>query len=197
MNQQSPNPPEFAQPRLSRSNSSHPQREGTNLGVCLFLYGWYCPGARLQIRCGCVCSVSFRPAQTWLCKFGWVWSSLNDPFPLRLPLLYNPPSLEGYFQGGGGGGTEFGPVWRFQRRGALAGERRRKGERMGPGKGKSMGREGTSALMSSSSRHKIADQGIPEKGWRRGRSGRGSKVLTGVERSKNPRCFGWFSFVFT
>ena len=26
-------PPEFAQPRSSRPNSSHPQREGTNLGV--------------------------------------------------------------------------------------------------------------------------------------------------------------------
>ena len=31
--QRAPNPPEFAQPRLSRSNSGHPQREGTNLGV--------------------------------------------------------------------------------------------------------------------------------------------------------------------
>ena len=26
-------PPEFVQPRLSRSNSGRPQREGTNLGV--------------------------------------------------------------------------------------------------------------------------------------------------------------------
>ena len=31
--QQAPNPPEFAQPRSSRSNGGHPQREGTNLGV--------------------------------------------------------------------------------------------------------------------------------------------------------------------
>ena len=31
--QRAPNPPEFAQPRLSRSNGVHPQREGTNLGV--------------------------------------------------------------------------------------------------------------------------------------------------------------------
>ena len=31
--QQARNPPEFAEPRLSRSNGSHPQREGTNLGV--------------------------------------------------------------------------------------------------------------------------------------------------------------------
>ena len=36
-----PNPPEFAQHRLSRSNGGHPQREGRNLGVfvpiCLVL----------------------------------------------------------------------------------------------------------------------------------------------------------------
>ena len=32
-NQQAPNPPEFAQPPLSRSNGGHSRREGTNLGV--------------------------------------------------------------------------------------------------------------------------------------------------------------------
>ena len=31
--QRSPKPPEFAQPRLSRSNGGRPQREGTHLGV--------------------------------------------------------------------------------------------------------------------------------------------------------------------
>ena len=31
--QRAPNPPEFAQPGLSGSNGSHPQQEGTNLGV--------------------------------------------------------------------------------------------------------------------------------------------------------------------
>ena len=31
--QQAPNPPEFAQPGLSRSNGGHPHREGTNLGL--------------------------------------------------------------------------------------------------------------------------------------------------------------------
>ena len=36
--QRAPNPPEFAQPRLSRSNDSHPQREGINLGV--FISVW-------------------------------------------------------------------------------------------------------------------------------------------------------------
>ena len=33
VNQRSPNPPEFAQPRLSRSDGGDPQREGTILGV--------------------------------------------------------------------------------------------------------------------------------------------------------------------
>ena len=31
--QRSPNPPEFAQPHLSRSNGGRPLREGANLGV--------------------------------------------------------------------------------------------------------------------------------------------------------------------
>ena len=31
--QRAPNPPEFAQPRLSRAKGGHPQRDGTNLGV--------------------------------------------------------------------------------------------------------------------------------------------------------------------
>ena len=42
--QRSPNPPELAQPRLSRSNGGHAQREGENLGVfvpiCLVLPRW-------------------------------------------------------------------------------------------------------------------------------------------------------------
>ena len=53
---------EFAQPHLSRSNSGHPQREGANLGVCLFLYCWSYAGVRLQVWL--YCSVSFRPTQT-------------------------------------------------------------------------------------------------------------------------------------
>ena len=31
--QRAPNPPAFAEPRLSRSNGNHPQRESTDLGV--------------------------------------------------------------------------------------------------------------------------------------------------------------------
>ena len=47
--------------------------ERVQIWVCLFLYGWSYPDVRLQI---CVFDVSFRPTQTGLCKFGWVWSSL-------------------------------------------------------------------------------------------------------------------------
>ena len=66
--QRSPNPPEFAQPRLSRSNGNHPQ------WVCSYMAGiaqvW-------GYKFGCVWSVSFRPTQTGLCKSGGVWSSLK------------------------------------------------------------------------------------------------------------------------
>ena len=50
-----PNP---AQPGLSRSNGGHPQREGTNLVVCLFLKGWYYPGVTLQIWVCLICVIS-------------------------------------------------------------------------------------------------------------------------------------------
>ena len=49
---------EFAQPRLSRSNSGHPQREGTNSGVLLPIYGWYYPSVRLQIWVCLICVIS-------------------------------------------------------------------------------------------------------------------------------------------
>ena len=82
VNQGAPNPPEFAQPGSSRSNGSHPQREGTNLGVfvpiwlvlprceatslgvcvcvcvCVFLCGWYCPGVRPQVWVCLICVMS-------------------------------------------------------------------------------------------------------------------------------------------
>ena len=38
------------------------------------IYCWYYPSVRPPIWVGLVC-VSFRPTQTQLCKFGWVWSS--------------------------------------------------------------------------------------------------------------------------
>ena len=58
LNQRAPNPPEFAQPRLSRSNGGHTHREGTTLGGCLFLYGRLYPGAGLQIWVCLICVIS-------------------------------------------------------------------------------------------------------------------------------------------
>ena len=56
-NQRAPNPPEFAQPRLSRvKRRSSPAR---------------------GYKFGCVCSYMAGIAQG-LCKFGWVWSSLTQ-----------------------------------------------------------------------------------------------------------------------
>ena len=46
LGQRDPSPPEFAQPGLSRSNGSYPQREGINLGVFVAALTW---GVRLQI----------------------------------------------------------------------------------------------------------------------------------------------------
>ena len=49
--QRVPSPPEFAQPGLSRANDSHPQREGTNLGV--FVLVWlvlsWCDATKLGV----------------------------------------------------------------------------------------------------------------------------------------------------
>ena len=52
--QRAPNPPEFAQPGLSRSNGSHPQQEGTNLGV--FVPIWLVPLRREATNLG-VCLI--------------------------------------------------------------------------------------------------------------------------------------------
>ena len=63
--QQTPKPPKFVQPGLSRSNGGHPQREGTTLGV--FVPSWYFPGVTLRIwvclgfRRGEFVSVFFSP----------------------------------------------------------------------------------------------------------------------------------------
>ena len=85
--QRAPHPPEFAQARLSRSNGGHPQREGTNLGVCCsYMAGLArCEATKMSV-CVCVCvwSVSFRPTRTGLCRFGRVWSSLNFYRNLRM-----------------------------------------------------------------------------------------------------------------
>ena len=72
--QRAPNPPDFAQPCLSGWSS--PPR-GYKFGcVCSYMAGitqvW-----RYKFGCAHVWSVSFRPTQTGLCKFGWAWSSLK------------------------------------------------------------------------------------------------------------------------
>ena len=53
--QRAPNPPEFAQPRLSRSNGGHPQPEGTNLGV--FVPIWLVLPRCEATNCVCVCLI--------------------------------------------------------------------------------------------------------------------------------------------
>ena len=50
--------PEFAQPRLSRSNSGHPHREGTNLGVFVPIWLVFDPGVRLQVWACLICAIS-------------------------------------------------------------------------------------------------------------------------------------------
>ena len=73
--QRAPNPPEFAQPGLSRPNASHPQQEGTNLDV--FVLVWLvlprCEATSLGVFDLC----HFDLLKRGLCKFGWAWSSLN------------------------------------------------------------------------------------------------------------------------
>ena len=71
--------PNLDSPVLSRVKRRSSPSERVQIWVCLFLYGWYYPGVTLQIWVGliCVISPSFRPTQTGLCKFGWVWSSLS------------------------------------------------------------------------------------------------------------------------
>ena len=50
--QRSPNPPEFVQPWLSRSNGGHPQRRGTNLDV--FVPAWLVLPRREATNCVCL-----------------------------------------------------------------------------------------------------------------------------------------------
>ena len=55
--QRAPNPPEFAQPCLSRSNAGHPSKR-VQIWVCLFIYDWSCPGVRLQFWVCLICVIS-------------------------------------------------------------------------------------------------------------------------------------------
>ena len=63
LGQRAPNPPEFAQPGLSRSNGCHPQREDTNLGVFvpILLVLPRCDATNLGVfdPCGCANAVGF------------------------------------------------------------------------------------------------------------------------------------------
>ena len=52
--QRAPNPPEFVQPSLSRSNGI----ERGHIWVCLLLYRWSYPGVRLQIWVCLICVMS-------------------------------------------------------------------------------------------------------------------------------------------
>ena len=49
--QRAPNPPEFAQPLLSRSNGGHPQRDGANLGVLVPVWLVLTPARRCKFGC--------------------------------------------------------------------------------------------------------------------------------------------------
>ena len=85
LNQRAPNPPEFAQPRLSRVKRRSSPAKGYKFGcVCSYMAGHEDVGVVtghtgtntpkfVPPRWG---RPQFDPTQTGLCKFGWVWSSL-------------------------------------------------------------------------------------------------------------------------
>ena len=85
-NQGAPNPPEFAQPRLSRVKARSSPARGYKFGrACSYMAGHY-PGIFVTCHIGTNTPkfVPLRwgrprldPTQTGLCKFGWVWSSLT------------------------------------------------------------------------------------------------------------------------
>ena len=84
IDQRASNPPEFAQPRLSRVKRQ--SAGGYKIGcVCSYMASHEDAGVMtgqigtntskfVHPRCG---RPPFDPTQTGLCKFGWVWSSLN------------------------------------------------------------------------------------------------------------------------
>ena len=86
-NQRAPNPPEFAQPRLSRVKRRSSPARGYKFGcVCSYMAGHEDAGVMtghigtntpkfVPPRWG---RPPFDPTQTGLCKFGWVWSSLRE-----------------------------------------------------------------------------------------------------------------------
>ena len=84
--QRAPNPPEFAQPRLSRVKRQSSPARGYKFGcVCSYMASHKDAGTMtghigtntpkfVHPRWG---RPPFDPTQTGLCKFGWVWSSLT------------------------------------------------------------------------------------------------------------------------
>ena len=84
--QRAPNPHEFAQPRLSRVKRRSSPARGYKFGcVCSYMAGHY-PGILMTGHIGTNTPKfvpprwgrpPFDPTQNGLCKFGWVWSSLN------------------------------------------------------------------------------------------------------------------------
>ena len=84
--QRAPNPPEFAQPRLSRAKGRSSPARGYKFGcVCSYMASH----EDAEVMTGHIGTNTpnfvpprwgrppFGPTQTGLCKFGWVWSSLR------------------------------------------------------------------------------------------------------------------------
>ena len=83
--QRAPSPPEFAQPRLSRSNSGHPHRGGTNLGVFLPIWLVVLPSCEATTLGVLIRVISpYSNTVTGICNFGWVWSSRETTIKLEL-----------------------------------------------------------------------------------------------------------------
>ena len=95
VHQRSPNPPEFAQPRLSMSNGGHPQREGTSLGV--FVPIWLvlprCEATNLGVFDLCHFALLKRGCAN---SVGWVWSSLST---VPICTAVSPPFVSQYLPG--------------------------------------------------------------------------------------------------
>ena len=79
--QRAPNPPEFAQPGLNRSNGSHHQREATILGVCCSYVAGIAPAWGYKFGVWLICVIS---TYSGLCKFGWAFPPLLSQFWVAL-----------------------------------------------------------------------------------------------------------------
>ena len=110
--QRAPNPPEFAQPRLSGVNARSSLARGYKFWVCLFLYGRHEDAGVVTGHIG-TNTPKFvpprwgrprvDPTQTGLCKFRWVWSSLI------LRIHFSHPESDGKSAGVWGWGSNRDP----------------------------------------------------------------------------------------